>query len=413
MHEQHMKCIWHDHTTVVERFPIIHQKPRTHFGVGTTTGREERREKREEREADAESEEETDWSSASVLATTNHHNHEPPRTGGIVCTVVVRGHVNNDHVRCRKKKSCFTHTTSMDDDGLNMRNWGYYEPSFKEHLGLQLMSPLTDHRDTKPFLSSRDNPLMMNQNGASSMAAAYHHRPQNCVVSEAPIPLHYMRDSWIQRERLLHMLPGNPNFSLLPDASASNSMHMMQQQQQQQQQPIDLPKDTLDDNNGGGGGGGDTGVSGPVKKRSTTNPKTPRAKKPRKAPAVPKENSGNHHGQRSKVVKRSMDVVINGIDMDISGIPIPVCSCTGAPQQCYRWGSGGWQSACCTTTISMYPLPMSTKRRGARIAGRKMSNGAFKKVLEKLASEGYNFANAIDLRLHWAKHGTNKFVTIR
>ncbi|XP_023743795.1 protein BASIC PENTACYSTEINE2 [Lactuca sativa] len=300
----------------------------------------------------------------------------------------------------------------MDDDGLNMRNWGYYEPSFKEHLGLQLMSPLTDHRDTKSFLSSRDNPLMMNQNGASSMAAAYHHRPQNCVVSEAPIPLHYMRDSWIQRERLLHMLPGNPNFSLLPDASASNSMHMMQQQQQQQQ-PIDLPKDTLDDNGGGVGTGGDTGGSGPVKKRSTTNPKTPRAKKPRKPPGVPKENGGNHHGQRSKVVKRSMDVVINGIDMDISGIPIPVCSCTGAPQQCYRWGSGGWQSACCTTTISMYPLPMSTKRRGARIAGRKMSNGAFKKVLEKLASEGYNFANAIDLRLHWAKHGTNKFVTIR
>ncbi|KAI3497966.1 hypothetical protein L1887_33624 [Cichorium endivia] len=206
------------------------------------------------------------------------------------------------------------------------------------------------------------------------------------------------------------MLPGNPNFSLLPDTSASNSMHMMQS--------IDLPKEPLDDNGIGGGGGGDIGGSGPLKKRSagtttttSTNPKPPRAKKPRKGPAVPKEN-GNP-GQRSKVVKRSMDVVINGIDMDISGIPIPVCSCTGTPQQCYRWGSGGWQSACCTTTISMYPLPMSTKRRGARIAGRKMSNGAFKKVLEKLASEGYNFANAIDLRAHWAKHGTNKFVTIR
>ncbi|KAL4586480.1 hypothetical protein LXL04_011116 [Taraxacum kok-saghyz] len=298
----------------------------------------------------------------------------------------------------QKKKSCFTHTTSsMDDDGLNMRNWGYYEPSFKEHLGLQLMSPLADHRDTKPFLSSRENPLMMNQNGGSSMTTAYHHRPQNCVVSEAPIPLHYMRDSWIQRERLLHMLPGNPNFSLLPDASASSSMHMMQ--------PIDLPKEPVDDN---AGVNGEVGGSGPLKKRSAggTNPKPPRAKKPRKPPAAPKEN-GNP-GQRSKVVKRSMDVVINGVDMDISGIPIPVCSCTGTPQQCYRWGSGGWQSACCTTTISMYPLPMSTKRRGARIAGRKMSNGAFKKVLEKLASEGYNFANAIDLRLHWAKHGTNK-----
>ena len=42
-----------------------------------------------------------------------------------------------------------------------------------------------------------------------------------------------------------------------------------------------------------------------------------------------------------------------------------------------------------------------------------MSLGAFKKVLEKLAGEGYDFSNPIDLRTHWAKHGTNKFVTIR
>ena len=38
---------------------------------------------------------------------------------------------------------------------------------------------------------------------------------------------------------------------------------------------------------------------------------------------------------------------------------------------------------------------------------------AFKKVLETLASEGYDFRDPIDLRTHWAKHGTNKFVTIR
>ena len=59
-----------------------------------------RRTKRERRKT-AECEEETDWSSASVLATTNHHDHEPPRTDGIVCTVVVCGHVNNEHVRCQ------------------------------------------------------------------------------------------------------------------------------------------------------------------------------------------------------------------------------------------------------------------------------------------------------------------------
>ncbi|KAI3818358.1 hypothetical protein L1987_12163 [Smallanthus sonchifolius] len=288
-----------------------------------------------------------------------------------------------------------TNFCSMDDDGLNMRNWGYYEPSFKEHIGLQLMAPFGDHRDTKPFLSSRETPLMINPNAgaaANTAAAAYHHHHHH-----PPIPMHFMRDSWDQRERLLHMLPGNPSF--VPDTSGSNSIHIMQ--------PVDLSKDPgmhVEDIGCGDGGG-------QVKKRSAAgaSPKPGRGKKPKKA----KEPANNQTGQRSKLVKRNLDLVINGVDMDISGIPIPVCSCTGMLQQCYRWGSGGWQSACCTTTISIYPLPMSTKRRGARIAGRKMSQGAFKKVLEKLAAEGYSFDNAIDLRGHWAKHGTNKFVTIR
>lgn len=303
----------------------------------------------------------------------------------------------------------------MDDDGLNMRNWGYYEPSFREHLGLQLMSPIPD---TKPFFSTRDNPLLMNPNSTTN-----HHQPPTCFPSDPPLPMHYMRDSWIQRDRLLHILPGNHNFPVnIPNTSTSHIMPL------QMVPPLDLSKDPVmnmhmtvednvavrKDNSVGGDVGASDGVAGgSMKKRGgSTAGKTPRAKKPKKVPSTPKENS-NSSSQRPKTVKRNMDVVINGIDMDISGIPIPVCSCTGASQQCYRWGSGGWQSACCTTTISMHPLPMSTKRRGARIAGRKMSQGAFKKVLEKLASEGYNFANAIDLKTYWAKHGTNKFVTIR
>ncbi|MFS8021571.1 putative transcription factor GAGA-Binding-like family [Helianthus anomalus] len=299
-----------------------------------------------------------------------------------------------------------------------MRNWGYYEPSFKEHNGLQLMSPFGDHRDTKPFLSARETPIMINPHGGAAAgtttaAAGYHHH-------HPLIPMPYMRDSWVHRERLLHMLPGpgNPNFvsDHSGSGSGSNSIHIMH--------PNDTLKDpgmSLEDIGGGDGDGdgecvGDVGgPNGPVKKRSgPLCPKGPRGKKPKKAKeTVNQTGQTGQPGQRSKVMKRSLDIVINGLDMDISGIPIPVCSCTGTPQQCYRWGSGGWQSACCTTTISMYPLPMSTKRRGARIAGRKMSQGAFKKVLEKLASEGYSFDNAIDLRAHWAKHGTNKFVTIR
>ncbi|KAG5531961.1 hypothetical protein RHGRI_026539 [Rhododendron griersonianum] len=285
----------------------------------------------------------------------------------------------------------------MDDDGgLNMRNWGYYEPSsLKGHLGLQLMSPMVE-RDTKPFLSGRDHhAALLNSN------RAFH--PRDCVVSEPPLHMDYMRGSWInQRDRYLNMLPGNPNFGMMPnpEPSASHPMHILQ--------PPDSPEDPrvgIEDQ-------GITKEAGSSKKRKSGNTlKTPKPKR-KKGPSVPKEN-GNSSLKRVKAPQKSMDVVINGIDMDISGIPIPVCSCTGTRQQCYRWGCGGWQSACCTTTISIYPLPMSTKRRGARIAGRKMSLGAFKKVLEKLAAEGYNFSNPIDLRTHWAKHGTNKFVTIR
>ncbi|KAJ0037401.1 hypothetical protein Pint_22512 [Pistacia integerrima] len=289
----------------------------------------------------------------------------------------------------------------MDDDALNMRNWGYYEPSFKGHLGLQLMSSMGD-RDTKAFLPGRDPNFMVTANGA------FH--PRDCVVSETSIPMNYVRDSWInQRDKFLNMLPPNPNYGILPETSGAHSLQMLQPPPPPPP-PAVAPTTSRDDRVVARVEEPVVKNEGPqIKKRQGgCAPKTPKAKKARK----PKENNGATV-QRVKPAKKSMDVVINGIDMDISGIPIPVCSCTGAPQQCYRWGCGGWQSACCTTNVSMYPLPMSTKRRGARIAGRKMSQGAFKKVLEKLAAEGYNFANPIDLRAHWARHGTNKFVTIR
>lgn len=247
-----------------------------------------------------------------------------------------------------------------------------------------------------PFFSGRDHhAALLNSN------RGYHTR--DAVVSEAPLHMDYMRGSWVnQRERFLNMLPGNPNYGIMPnpEPSASHAMHILQ------------PPDSPEDQKVGIEDPGIAKEAGSSKKRKSGNtPKTPKPKR-KKGPSVPKEN-GNSSLKRVKTPQKSMDVVINGIDMDISGIPIPVCSCTGTRQQCYRWGCGGWQSACCTTTISIYPLPMSTKRRGARIAGRKMSLGAFKKVLEKLAAEGYNFSNPIDLRTHWAKHGTNKFVTIR
>eukprot|EP00250_Pteridium_aquilinum_P034381 c7506_g1_i1 orf=203-1090(+) len=93
--------------------------------------------------------------------------------------------------------------------------------------------------------------------------------------------------------------------------------------------------------------------------------------------------------------------------------PIPYCSCTGSNQQCYRWGKGGWQSACCTNFLSMYPLPMNPSKRSSRVPGRKMSGGAFKKLLERLLSEGVDISASVDLKNYWAKHGTNRYVTIK
>ncbi|XP_073010052.1 protein Barley B recombinant-like isoform X1 [Typha latifolia] len=271
-----------------------------------------------------------------------------------------------------------------DSGGFGMRNWAYYDQPMKSNLGLQLMSSAAE-RDTKQFLSNGE----------------YLH--PSCSVAEPPIPMEFMRNGWMnhRESKMIHMLPVNHNYTILPNAHGDHLFPMMQHTPEIPNRDKDPPKDEPQSRK-----------NGPLKKSQARAEKASKPKKPKKIPLLRDENS-NRAVSRGKNGRKSTDMVINGIDLDISGIPTPVCSCTGTPQNCYRWGVGGWQSACCTTGISVYPLPMSTKRRGARIAGRKMSLGAFKKVLEKLAGEGYNLSNPIDLKTYWAKHGTNKFVTIR
>lgn len=318
----------------------------------------------------------------------------------------------------------------MDGNGnMNFRNWGYLDTqttTLKSNLGFQLMTSMSE----KPLFSGgvRDHnhhpqpsPVMSSINGGQY----HHHRVGG--LSDSHMPMDY----WLNqnREKFINLSygvssPGNhqhsyyhqSSYGVSPETSSAHSMPMPQ--------PITMLKsenvmsemeeicEEMDD--GGAGGGGSSGGAVVVKKRrgGKVSDSAPKEKKPRtRTPRAPKDEPTP--SSRARAPKKRAEIVINGINMDISEIPTPVCSCTGTPQQCYRWGSGGWQSACCTTGLSVYPLPMSTKRRGARIAGRKMSIGAFKKVLEKLTSEGYNFSGAIDLRSHWAKHGTNKFVTIR
>ncbi|KAK8613894.1 hypothetical protein V6N13_101648 [Hibiscus sabdariffa] len=328
-------------------------------------------------------------------ATPDKQNKEEKNSVAILRISTSSSTNRSSSVKGQNSKDPFTPPNFMDDDVLNMRNWGYYEPSFKGHLGLQLMSSMVE-RDTKPFIPGRDHNLMVNTNTAI--------HPRDCIVSEAHIPVNYVRDSWIsEREKFFNMSPATaPNCGMLPGTSSAHSLLNLQPP------PDSSTRDEMVASRVEEPPAADKDGVQPKKRQDGVTPKMPKAKKPRK----PKENA-NSTVQRVKPAKKSIDFQINGFDMDISGIPIPVCSCTGSPQQCYRWGCGGWQSACCTTNVSMYPLPMSTKRRGARIAGRKMSQGAFKKVLEKLAAENYNFSNPIDLRSHWARHGTNKFVTIR
>ncbi|XP_008779949.2 barley B recombinant-like protein D isoform X2 [Phoenix dactylifera] len=110
---------------------------------------------------------------------------------------------------------------------------------------------------------------------------------------------------------------------------------------------------------------------------------------------------------------KGQDLGLNQVTFDEATMPTPVCSCTGKYQPCYKWGNGGWQSACCTTTLSMYPLPVMPNKRHARVGGRKMSGGAFRKLLSRLAAEGHDLSQPVDLKDNWAKHGTNRYITIK
>ncbi|KAA8547465.1 hypothetical protein F0562_003671 [Nyssa sinensis] len=113
----------------------------------------------------------------------------------------------------------------------------------------------------------------------------------------------------------------------------------------------------------------------------------------------------------NKLIMWKDDSGLNQVNFDDSAMPVPVCTCTGIPQPCYKWGNGGWQSACCTTTMSMYPLPQMSNKRHSRVGGRKMSGSAFTKLLNRLGGEGHDLSTPLDLKDHWAKHGTNRYST--
>ena len=118
-----------------------------------------------------------------------------------------------------------------------------------------------------------------------------------------------------------------------------------------------------------------------------------------------KDDMLNMSSRRSyPFVKHNNILVVFGEKMDISRMPMPMCSCTGIPRNCRRWGRDGWSSSCCTTAISKYPLPTYVRKsRVARLQGRKMGCNTFTKVVESLLLEGYDLDCPIDLKDHWAQ----------
>ncbi|KAE9450341.1 hypothetical protein C3L33_17771, partial [Rhododendron williamsianum] len=69
---------------------------------------------------------------------------------------------------------------------------------------------------------------------------------------------------------------------------------------------------------------------------------------------------------------------LNQINFDENTMPAPVCSCTGLPQPCYKWGNGGWH----------------------RLAARP-------------PSEGQDLSIPLDLKDHWSKHGSNRYSALK
>ncbi|CAH8344764.1 unnamed protein product [Eruca vesicaria subsp. sativa] len=117
-------------------------------------------------------------------------------------------------------------------------------------------------------------------------------------------------------------------------------------------------------------------------------------------------------GKKCRKDRDSNVVGLNLVTFDETTMPVPMCTCTGTARHCYKWGNGGWQSSCCTTTLSQYPLPQMPNKRHSRVGGRKMSGNVFSRLLSRLAGQGHDLSSPVDLKDYWARHGTNRYITI-
>lgn len=297
----------------------------------------------------------------------------------------------------------------MDDPGrMGVHPWANFDlkHNLREHPALKLMDMVAERdaaiaeRDTavvekKTAFAERDSAFLQRDVAYADRNAAWMER------DAAVMALSMVRAGKDNREvaaKLMQMV----NMAAVPvSVMEANMQGLAKVGQDSDQQSKQL------------------GKKASPKKRKFSPTASQSAKAGSKSPSKKKRNQKAEQGTVAKTDKRKNDEGMSN-DCDVlvpfyaSGVtPIPYCSCTGANQQCYRWGKGGWQSACCTNFLSMYPLPMNPVKRSSRVPGRKMSGSAFKKLLERLAADGVDISASIDLKNYWAKHGTNRYATIK
>lgn len=290
------------------------------------------------------------------------------------------------------------------DSELDIQNWGTCEESMKDHPALKLMA----------VIAERDVAILERDTAIAEKKAAYAER--NVALLQTEVAISDRNSALLERDAAAAALGYSGHINLSGQRSPScGTLVGIKVQPVCQAFPAPVSEALL--------------AEQPKQTEQADNMKGQKEIPSNKVfngpePITPaleiQQKKGATTGQQTngelavvKYEKKDHDYTVNNITFDASAIPIPVCSCTGIPQQCYRWGSGGWQSACCTTSISMYPLPMNPNKRGARLGGRKMSGGAFTKLLGRLIVDGHSLEYPVDLKNHWAKHGTNRYIRIQ
>ncbi|KAJ6812021.1 protein Barley B recombinant-like [Iris pallida] len=163
------------------------------------------------------------------------------------------------------------------------------------------MSNVTSERDTKPLISHgsffhRDNSVL---NPPAPME--YHHPGYNNVLNH-------------RENKFMHVYDC-PGYGALPDASGTQTTQMLQ--------PHEPPKEEEEPMVHQENGHNDA----PLKRRSQGRMvKSPKPKKQKKVNNQARDELNNGTESKGKSGKRSTGLVINGIDLDLSGIPTPVCS---------------------------------------------------------------------------------------